>query len=99
MVTRDTGWEHEGVLVAHSLDEALRKARELDNEEVHIGGGQQLYEQVLPQVDRLYLTLIDDEKEADTYFPPYEKEFTKKLSEESRDHNGLPYRWVTLERK
>ena len=99
VVTRDTGWEHEGVLVAHSLDEALRKARELDNEEVHIGGGQQLYEQVLPQVDRLYLTLIDDEKEADTYFPPYEKEFTKKLSEESREHNGLLYRWVTLERK
>jgi len=98
VVTRDQNWSYEGALVSHSLDEALAKARELDQEEIHIGGGAELYTQALPFVDRLYLTLIDDEKEADTFFPEYEKEFTKKIAEESHEHEGLKYTWVTLER-
>jgi dihydrofolate reductase len=99
VVTRDKGWQYDGVMVAHSLEEALAKASEIDKDEVHIGGGQQLYEQALPFVDRLYLTLIDDTKEADTYFPAYEHLFTKKVSEERREYNGLVYTWVDLERE
>lgn len=98
VVTRDNAWQHDGVLVYHSFEDALQKARELDTEEVHIGGGAQLYEQALPYVDRLYLTLVEDEKEADTFFPAYEHIFTKKISEESQEFNGLRYRWVTLEK-
>lgn len=98
VITRDQNWTCEGVLVFHSLEEALAKARELDQEEIHIGGGSDLYKQALPYVDRLYLTLIDDTKDADTYFPEYEQEFTKKISEESHEHEGLKYSWVTLDR-
>ncbi len=98
VVTRNPTWHHAEVLTAYSLEEALTKARELDKEEIHIGGGAQLYEQALPFVDRLYLTLVDDEKPADTYFPPYEHLFTKKLSEEPRTEGGLSYTWITLER-
>ncbi len=98
VVTRDANWSYEGVLVFHSLEEALAKAKELDQEEIHIGGGADLYAQAFPFVDRLYLTLIDGEKEADTFFPAYEKEFTKKISEESHEYEGLKYTWVTLER-
>jgi dihydrofolate reductase len=98
VVTRDPSWQYESVLVCHSLEDAIVKARELDQEEIHIGGGADLYAQALPFVDRLYLTLIDDEKDADTFFPEYEKEFTKKISEEQHEHEGLKYTWVTLER-
>ncbi|MCX6819857.1 MAG: dihydrofolate reductase [Candidatus Adlerbacteria bacterium] len=98
VVTRDTSWAHEGVLVFHSLEDALAKARELDGEEIHIGGGADLYKQALPHVDRLYLTLIDDAQDADTFFPEYETEFTKKVSEESRKYGDLKYSWMTLER-
>jgi dihydrofolate reductase len=98
VVTRDKGWAYVGATVAHSLEEALAKARELDKEEIFIGGGANLWEQALPQVDRLYLTLIDDAKPADTYFPPYEHLFTKKIAEESGEHEGLQYRWVDLEK-
>ena len=98
VITRDPSWHHPEVITTHSLEEALGRARELDQEEIHIGGGAQLYEQALPFVDRLYLTLIDDEKVADTYFPPYEEAFTHKLSEELHTHGDLSYRWTTLER-
>jgi len=98
VVTRDPEWSYEGVLVASTLEEALAKAKELDTDEIHIGGGAQIYEQALPYIDKLYLTLVDDEKKADTFFPEYEKEFTKKVFEEEREWNGLKYRWVDLER-
>ena len=98
VVTRDETWSYPDVLVAHSLEEALAKAKEVDQEEIFIGGGTQIYEEALSFVDRLYLTLIDDEKEGDTFFPAYETEFTKVVSDESHEWNGLNYRWTTLER-
>ncbi len=98
VVTRDASWTHEGVIVVGSLEEGIAKAQELDAEEIHIGGGAQIYEQALPYIDKLYLTLVDDEKEADSFFPPYEKEFTKKVFEEAREWNGLKYKWMDLER-
>jgi dihydrofolate reductase len=97
VITRDTAWGYDGVVVAHSLDEALAKAGELD-QEVFVIGGAQIYEQALPYTDRLFLTLIDDEKEGDAYFPAYEHLFTKVLNEESHEHKGLKYIWKDLEK-
>ncbi len=99
VVTRNTDFSYGGVLTAHSLPEALEKARVIDSEEIFIGGGTEIYRQALPYADRLYLTLIEDDKEGDAVFPEYEKEFTKKISEESHEHEGLKYRFVTLERE
>lgn len=98
VVTRDVGYAPEGAVVTHSLEEALEKARAVDQEEIFIGGGAQIYEQALPSADRLYLTLIDDEKPGDAFFPAYEHLFTKKIAEESGEHNGLHYTWADFER-
>lgn len=98
VVTRDPEWKYEGVTVTRSLEDALMVARSLNPVEIHIGGGAQLYEQALPYVDRLCLTLIDDEKDADTFFPAYETEFTKQTFREDREHEGLKYSWVDLAR-
>lgn len=86
------------VVAVNSIEEAIQKAKEIDKEEIFVIGGAQIYEQSLPFLDRLYLTLIDADEEGDAYFPPYEHLFTKKISEESRNANGLKYKWVTLEK-
>jgi dihydrofolate reductase len=99
VVTRDESWQYEGVLVAGSIEEAIGKAKTAPGgDEVFIGGGGEIYRQALPFTDKLYLTLIDDEKEGDSFFPEYEDEFKKVTFEESREHEGLAYRWVDLER-
>ena len=98
VVTRDAGWKYEGVLVAHSLEEAVRMASDIDQSEIFIGGGANLWEQSLPLVDKLYLTLIEDSKDGDAFFPEYEQVFTKKVAEEVRDFEGLTFRWVDLEK-
>lgn len=99
VVTRDAAWAHPEAVVAHSIEEAIEKAKGAPGaEEIFIFGGGQIYTEALPFTNKLYLTLIDDEKEGDSFFPAYEAEFTKKVFEESREFQGLTYRWVDLER-
>jgi len=102
VLTRKRGLRNpfDNVLWAGSLREAIEVAKKQPGaDEIHIGGGAELYKQALPMINKLYLTLIDAEApEADAFFPPYEKEFTKKVFEEEHEWNGLKYKFVDLER-
>jgi len=98
VITRDESWTHEGVIIAHSVEEAIAEARKLDQNEIFIIGGTQIFESALPVTDKLYLTLVDAEADADSFFPSYETEFTKKVFEEDREWEGIKYKWVDLER-
>lgn len=94
----DAGFEAPGCTVLNSLGVALDRAKK-ESDEVFVIGGGQVYTAALSHVDRLYLTLVDGPAEdADTFFPEYEKEFTKLVSEESGIDNGIPYRRIILER-
>lgn len=89
--------EAPGCTVVTTLEDAIAHARK-ENTEVFIIGGGQVYAAALPFATRLYLTLVDDEPEADTFFPDYSA-FTKQVGEkEERTENGIHYTWVTLER-
>ena len=57
----------EGFEVANSIIDAMKMV--FNEEEVFIIGGGMIYEQFLPMADRLYLTKIDKDFDADTYFP------------------------------
>lgn len=93
----DQGLSIDGCTVVHSVEEALQKARESETEEIFIIGGASIYRQFTPFADRLYLTLVEGEYEADTFFPEY-GEFTKVLSEEKVDNGTHRFSFVTLEK-
>lgn len=57
----------EGFELVHSIQETVNMVH--DEEETFVIGGGSIYEQFLPHADKLYLTRIDKEFEADTYFP------------------------------
>ncbi len=97
VISRDESYSADGCVVAHSLDEALQKAVEKDDEIFVMGGGE-IYRQSIPKADRLYLTLVDDNPDGDVFFPDY-SDFKKETSREEREYNGLKYFWVTLERE
>ena len=99
VITRDTGYSAPGCTVAHSLEEALEKARAVEREEIFIIGGGNIFEAVLPHTERLYLTLVDSDEGGDVYFPAYERAFTRVVGcEEHETESGLRYSYVTLER-
>lgn len=70
VITRDTDYQADGIVVAHSIDEALQAAGDAD--EVMIIGGASFYEQMLPRADRLYMTLVHAEFEGDAWFPEFD---------------------------
>lgn len=57
----------EGFEMVSSIPDALKLVE--NEEEVFIMGGGMIYAQFLPLADRLYLTRVEKEFEADTYFP------------------------------
>ena len=70
VLTRSPDWSAgvDDVVVANGVEEALARARAID-EEVFVVGGGELYAAALPHADRLLLTFVDQEPEGDTRFP------------------------------
>ncbi|KKQ17887.1 MAG: Dihydrofolate reductase [Berkelbacteria bacterium GW2011_GWA1_36_9] len=88
----------DNVKIAKSIDEAIKIASQNDKEEIFFIGGGIIYQQAIKLADRLYLTIVDKEKEADTFFPDY-SEFNKIISEEKKESDGYKYKFVILERQ
>lgn len=88
----------DGATVVHSPEEALATANSAPgSEEVYIIGGGMIYSVMLPYTDELNLTLVDDEPEADVFFPEY-SEFSKEVSSERHENDGLVYTYTLLQR-
>ncbi|HET9947020.1 MAG TPA: dihydrofolate reductase [Patescibacteria group bacterium] len=83
--------------VVHSFEEALQKAKEIEPDEIIIAGGQRVFTESLPFVDRLYLTLVKGNYEGDAFFPDY-SEFTKVVEKEDQTYKEYSYTFLTLER-
>jgi dihydrofolate reductase len=99
IVTGDKTYQAEGCIVAHSIEEALAAAGEVA--EIIVGGGAEVYRQLLPQADRIYLTLVEGQFKGDVYFPQFDmrewREVAREIHEPDERH---PYRfnWIILER-
>jgi dihydrofolate reductase len=98
VVTRKRAYQAEGCTVVPSFDQAMEAAV---GEEAMIIGGGQLYRQALPLADRMLLTLVDCEPEADTWFPEWNKDEWREISRRSQvadENNELAYKVLTLEK-
>jgi len=66
--------------------------------EVVIIGGAGLCREAMPQTQRIYLTLIDNEYEGDIWFDSFEWSDWQERCREDKDHEGLKYAYLVLER-
>ncbi len=85
-----------GVVVTNSLEDALLRAREID-ETIFVIGGAEIYKHALPFADRLYVTEVESNVPSDTFFPDY-SEFKKVFSKEEHLEDILPYTFIILEK-
>jgi len=99
VVTRQNNYESE-CEVAHSLEEAIQRAR--NDDEVFVIGGAELYKEALIVGDRLYLTEVDTTSPGDTFFPWENKVLWRETAREeysSDENNEYATRFLTFERK
>ncbi len=102
VVTRNESFAADGCFAAHSLEEAIGLARARGESEVFICGGAEIYGQSFALADRLYLTLVDAEVAADTFFPAFDEQ--KWMERESAFHpadekNQFPFTFKLLIRE
>jgi dihydrofolate reductase len=90
VVTRNRGWSADGVLVAHSLEEALELAAAQPGE-TFVVGGTQIYEQALPLATHQVLTEVHQTPEGDAYYPAFDREEWVETEREPRD--GFTWVW------
>ncbi|MDB5010718.1 MAG: dfrA [Mucilaginibacter sp.] len=88
-----------GCEVVNSIDAALALCA--DEAEVFIVGGAEIYRQSLQLTDRIYLTIVHQEFDGDSYFPDIkENEWaaTAREDHEPDNKNLLPYSFITFKR-
>ena len=83
IVTRQEDWKSDGCIVVHSLEKALKIAKDADEQEVFVIGGEQIYCLALEKdlVDKIYLTQIEVHiPDGDTFFPQLNRKIWQKTS-------------------
>jgi len=95
IITLDRSFKAEGCIVVYSIDEALIEAEKAENKEIFIIGGGSIYRQFLPLADKLYITRVEKDFDADTFFPPYD-EFGKVTFSRPGQCGDLKYTFLEL---
>lgn len=100
VITRQTDYLAPDAIVVDSLEAALARVAGADPEPFIIGGGE-IFEQALPRVHRMYLTIVHGHIEGDAWFPPVDESQWAVLDEATHpaDHrHAYAMSFRTLER-
>ncbi|OIU71316.1 dihydrofolate reductase [Rossellomorea aquimaris] len=101
VITRDKDFVAEGCNVIHDLKKITQLGAGQE-EEIFVIGGAEIFNEMLPYADRLYVTKIEEEFDGDTFFPPFDKEEWELKSKEKGpkdDKNPYDYYFMTYDRK
>ena len=82
---------HEGIVVCHSIDEAIKQC----TGQTYIIGGQQIYEQTINLANKLEITKVHQQFPGDAFFPLIDENAWKEIAR--TDQQG--YSFVTYSRK
>ena len=100
VITRNPDYQAKDCTIVNSLQAALELVKNEEN--VFIMGGAQIYKQALKVADKLDLTFVHQNFEADTYFPEIDatrwKE-TSRLDCLADEKNKYDYSFVSFERR
>ena len=101
IITRNNNYFVDGCLIANSIEQAIELT---EGKDAFIIGGAQIYKDALEQdlVDRLDITLLHHEFEADAFFPEINMEIWKEVAREdfkADEKNKYDYSFVSYEKR
>src|ERR1700761_4978961 len=99
VLTRDEGWQAQGTVSVHSVEEAFEHVG--DGAELAGIGGAEIFKLLLPLTSRIYLTRVEAQIPGDTFFPALEP--SEWIEADSRrftadERNPYDMTFMTLER-
>lgn len=99
IISRNKSYQQPGCLVFNAIDQALAACQKHD--EIFIIGGATFYQAMLSKADTLYLTEINQNFDADTFFPVINKDEWQEVAREDISDDptvDFSYCFLTLER-
>ncbi|GAB3499438.1 dihydrofolate reductase DfrA [Spirosoma knui] len=102
VITRNKNFATEDVVVVHTLEDALSQAKAVNQEEIFVIGGSEIYAMALPFATTLYLTEIHKAYEGDASFPAFDKTDWQEVSRQPHaadDRHEAAFDFVEYERK
>ena len=100
VITRNADYHPAGCETAPSIPAAIDLCAEA--EEIFFIGGAELYKQVLPMVDRMYLTEVQLEVRGDAWFPEFDRNAFSEFNRENHvgeKGDALHFDLVVYQRK
>ena len=100
VITDVPGEQIDDCLMAYSIEDAISKMDQ-EGENFIIGGGS-IYRQFMPYADKLYITRVHKDFDADTFFPEISLDEWKLIEKEEVNddpQNDFTYSFETYERK
>ena len=90
--------EIEGAIVVHSVEEALLEAGKTAR--CLCIGGESVYKQFMPYVDKVYVTKVEALPKSDAYFHNLDADKSWRITDagEEKEHEGIKYRFMVYER-
>ncbi len=101
VITRNAGWKNDNAIGVKTIEDALFLAKQMDVKELMVIGGGEIYKLLFEKAKRIYLTRVDAEFEADTFFPAVDEKQWQLVSNDiykADDKNNYDYAFQTWER-
>jgi dihydrofolate reductase len=101
VISRQMGWKADGVIAVKNIEDALFVVKEADAKEVMVIGGGEIYKTLFDKARRIYLTRVEAEPDADTFFPSLKPEEWQLMSQQDHEadaKNAYNYSFQTWER-
>lgn len=85
VLTRKADYQPEGAVIVHSVDELKEELKKYEDEDIFVIGGGEIYRLLLPLCDTAYVTKIEENYDADTWFPNLDEDPEWKLTSASEE--------------
>jgi dihydrofolate reductase len=101
VLTRDKAFKADGVTILHDVNAVKELADEHSEKEIFIIGGSEIFSQTLEIADCIYMTYIEENFPADTYFPDFPLNKWQETSREKGvkdERNPYDYYFIQYDR-
>lgn len=95
IISRNPELEYDWVLIFKDIEKAIEKAKSIDENEIFIIGWAQIYNSTINIADKLYLTKVEWNFDADVFFPDYSM-FNKVISKQDLEDNWFKISFIEL---
>lgn len=102
VLTKQKDWKAEGTIKTESIKDAMFVAKDADTNEIFFIGGAEIFKEIMPKANRIYLTRVHSNVEGDVYFPAIdEKKWQRTFKKDCHkdDKHEYDYTFETWEKK